>query len=88
MNAPLVELMFLPVDKCRSRSACGRYEVMKQGPRFARSWVAWFRPHPDRGAEFIESFRQGTDDDMRRAAKEACRRHARTMTAAAVQPQE
>lgn len=88
MTGPQVELMFLPVDQCRSRSACGRYEVTKQGPRFARSWVAWFRPHPDRGAEFIESFREGTDDDMRRAAKEACRRHAQTHSAAVAQLQE
>lgn len=84
-----LDLMFLPVDECRSRSACGHYEVVKQGPRFARSWVAWYFPRPDRGGLLIEAFRQGTDDDMRRAAKEACRQHAIKQTAAAAaRPQE
>lgn len=82
-----VELIFIPVDDCRSRSACGRYEVTKQGPRFARSWLAWYMPRPDRGGLLIEAFRQGNDDQMRRAAKEACRRHANEHRAAA-RPQE
>lgn len=72
-----LDVMFLPVDRWRSRSVCRRYEVVKQGPRFARSWAAWFKPDPDgERRELIEVFRAGTEDEMRRAAKAACRKHA------------
>ena len=78
------DVMFWPVDRWRSRSVCRRYEVVRQGPRFDRSWAAWFKPDPDgQRKELIEVFRTGTEDEMRRAAKEACRKHAGRFASAA-----
>lgn len=74
MTEPLI---FLPVDRCGSRSVCGHYEVKQDGPTFARSWSAWFKSnHTIDHPELIDVFRDGSEDDMRRAAKAACQRHA------------
>lgn len=68
-------LIFVPLDRWGSRSVCGHYEVTQNG--HPRSWSAWFRSNPNMDhPELIDTFRDGSEDDMRRAAKAACQRHA------------
>lgn len=76
-------LIFLPVDRWASRSVCGHYKVTQNGPKFARSWAAWFTSNPNMDhPELIDTFRDGSEDDMRRAAKAACQQHAERMAEA------
>lgn len=75
----MVELLWVPFSEWCVKSTDGHYSVTKAGPNFARTYSAWYAPVPqNRWAPgvLLDVFRDGTEADMRKAAKQACQRHA------------
>lgn len=75
----MADLLWVPFSPWCVKSADGHYSVTKEGPDFARTYSAWYAPTPsNRWAPgvLLEVFRDGSEREMKIAAKTICQKHA------------
>lgn len=74
------QLLFIPFSPWCTKSACGRYSISKNGPDFYRSYSAWYTTAPAeskfKSGELLGVARDGSEAEMRAAAKAMCQKHA------------
>lgn len=75
----MADLLWVPFSPWCVKSADGHYSVTKAGPDFDRTYTAWFAPTPQKRwapGVMLEVFRDGSERDMKLAAKRLCQQHA------------
>lgn len=75
----MADLLWVPFSPWCVKSSDGHYSVTKAGPDFYRTYSAWYAPTPSNKwapGVLIDVFRDGTEAEMRAAAKAACQQHA------------
>lgn len=74
----MADLLWVPFSPWCVKSADGHYSVTKEGPDFARTYSAWYAPTPSNRwspGVLLEVCREGSERDMKMAAKTACQQH-------------